>query len=203
MKKSLLAAAAGLFILWSTSLLAQPAVYPQQEGFVDSGGILIYYKSIGQGAPLLVVHGGPGASHDYLLPHLLPLARTHRLIFIDERGSGRSQKLENAKGYTVETMVEDVEAVRQALELGKIALLGHSYGGVARAGLRAEVPAEPLASDPRRARSHSTKALNEVFQRMKAKMAPELRARIDNAGEGRPLRPRQGFREGPLHRTTT
>jgi proline iminopeptidase len=52
------------------------------------------------------------------------------LIFIDERGSGRSERLEEASGYTVENMVEDVEAVRQALKLGRIGLLGHSYGGV-------------------------------------------------------------------------
>ena len=101
-----------------------PASYKIEEGFVDSGGVLIYYKALGQGPPLLIVHGGPGASHDYLLPHLLPLARRNRLVFIDERGSGRSQKLEDPKGYTVENMAEDVEAVRQGLGLGRMALLG-------------------------------------------------------------------------------
>lgn len=101
-----------------------------EEGFVDANGVLIYYKILGRGAPLMIVHGGPGASHDYLLPYLLPLARRHRLIFIDERGSGRSERLENAALYTVENMVEDVEAVRKALGLGKVSLLGHSYGGV-------------------------------------------------------------------------
>src|SRR5712692_8615622 len=114
----------------SDSAAAQQAnVYPVHEGFVDANGVLIYYMEMGRGAPLMVAHGGPGASHDYFLPYLLPLARHNRLIFIDERGSGRSQKLEDAKAYTVENMVEDVEAVRQALGLGKISLLGHSYGG--------------------------------------------------------------------------
>lgn len=101
-----------------------------EEGFVDARGVLIYYKIVGRGAPLMIVHGGPGASHDYLLPYLLPLARINRLIFIDERGSGRSEKLEDVHQYTVENMVEDVEQVRVALGLGKISLLGHSYGGV-------------------------------------------------------------------------
>jgi proline iminopeptidase len=56
---------------------------------------------------------------------------THnRLIFIDERGSGSSERVEDVHRYTVENMVEDVEAVRTALGLGKISLLGHSYGGV-------------------------------------------------------------------------
>src|SRR5215471_11203264 len=105
-------------------------VFPMQEGFVDANGVLIYYKIIGRGAPLMVVHGGPGASHDYLLPGLLPLARTSKVIFIDERGSGRSERLEDASQYTVENMVEDVETVRRALNLGRMNLLGHSYGGV-------------------------------------------------------------------------
>jgi proline iminopeptidase len=139
------------------------AVYPLQEGFVDAKGVMIYYKLLGRGEPLMIVHGGPGASHDYFLPYLLPLARHNRLIFIDERGSGRSQKLEDASGYTIENMVEDVEAVRQGLALGKISLLGHSYGGAL---------AQAYALKYQRNLSHlilgstwsSTKALNEVFE---------------------------------------
>src|ERR1700723_575446 len=100
------------------------------QGYVDAEGMLIYYMTVGKGEPLVIVHGGPGGSHDYFLPYLLPLARLNKLIFIDERGSGRSQKLDDPAGYTVENMVEDVEAVRQGLVLGKITLLGHSYGGV-------------------------------------------------------------------------
>ena len=80
-----------------------------EEGFVDAHGVLIYYTAFGEGKPLLILHGGPGASHDYFLPYLLPLARENRLIFIDERGSGRSQKLDDPKGYTVENMVEGPE----------------------------------------------------------------------------------------------
>src|SRR5260370_7719698 len=104
--------------------------YPIEEGFADANGLLIYYLQVGAGQPLIILHGGPGASHDYLLPYLLPLARNNRLIFIDERGSGRSQKIEDPSGYTIENMVEDIEGVRVSLGLGKINLLGHSYGGV-------------------------------------------------------------------------
>jgi proline iminopeptidase len=85
---------------------------------------------LGRGAPLMIVHGGPGASHDYFLPYLLPLARHNPLVFIDERGSGRSEEVEDVSQYTVESMADDCEAVRQELHLGKMSLLGHSYGGV-------------------------------------------------------------------------
>jgi proline iminopeptidase len=174
-----------LLFLMSAITLAQgagpsansPNLYPMQEGFVDAHGVMIYYKILGRGEPLMIVHGGPGASHDYFLPYLLPLARHNELIFIDERGSGRSQKLEDASGYTVENMVEDVEAVRQALGLGKISLLGHSYGGCL---------AQAYAFKYQRNLSHlilgstfsSTKAINEVFVHMKEKMPAELRDRI-------------------------
>jgi proline iminopeptidase len=157
---------------------AIPAVYPIQEQFVDSNGVLIYTVSIGRGAPLVIVHGGPGASHDYFLPYLLPLARSNRLVFIDERGSGRSEKLEDVSKYTVEAMVEDVEAVRVALGLGKINLLGHSYGGVVVQAYAFKYQAN-LAHLVLCSTFHSTKAMNEVFRAMKAKMPAELRARLD------------------------
>src|SRR5437016_5317332 len=163
---------------------ANANVYPLQKGFVDAHGVLIYYKVIGRGAPLMIVHGGPGASHDYLLPHLLPLARANKLIFIDERGSGRSEKLEDVTGYTVENMVEDVEAVRQALNLGKINLLGHSYGGVL---------AQAYAFKYQKNLTHlilggtfsSTSAFNEVLAREKQSMPADARQKLqglENAG---------------------
>jgi proline iminopeptidase len=167
------------------------AVYPMQEGFVDHDGALIYYKILGRGTPLLIAHGGPGASHDYFLPYLLPLMRTHKLIFIDERGSGRSSKIEDPTQYTVANNVEDIEAVRAALGLGKISLMGHSAGGVL---------AQAYALKYQKSLSHlilastfaSTKELNECLAAMKAHMTPEDRARVESLesdglfGKGQP-----------------
>src|SRR6266478_3215209 len=142
---------------------AASPVYPIQEGLVDAHGVLIYYMTVGRGAPLVIVHGGPGASHDYFLPYLLPLARQNRLIFIDERGSGRSEKLDDPKGYTVESMVEDVEAVRRGLGLGKIALLGHSYGGVVAQAYAFKYQAN-LGHLILCSTFHSTRGLNDIFR---------------------------------------
>jgi proline iminopeptidase len=162
----------------SATSRAQSTVYPQQEGFVDAHGVLIYYTAFGNGSPLLVVHGGPGADHTYFLPYVLPLARTHRLIFIDERGSGRSERLHDASLYAVEAMVEDVEDVRIALHLGKISLLGHSYGGVL---------AQAYALKYQQNLSHlilnitfpSTRQMNEVLAQEKAQMPPEKLRRLN------------------------
>ena len=153
-------------------------VFPMQDGFVDSHGALIYYQSVGRGTPLMIVHGGPGASHDYFLPYLLPLMRTNRLVFIDERGSGKSSKIEDPTQYTIANMVEDIEAVRLALGLGKISLLGHSFGGVL---------VQAYAFKYQKNLSHlilgstfaSTKELNQALARMKAGMDPKDRDRVN------------------------
>jgi proline iminopeptidase len=170
-----------LFAFASTQLAnsqTPSAIYPQQEGFVDAHGVLIYYVSFGKGPPLVLLHGGPGADHTYFLPWLVPLARTHRLIFIDERGSGKSERLQDPSRYTVEAMVEDVEDVRVALGLGKIDLFGHSCGGVL---------AQAYALKYQQHLSHlilnstfpSTKEINVILARMKAAMPPAKLARLN------------------------
>ena len=157
----------------------QPANYPIEAGFIDAHGVLIYYELMGRGTPLVILHGGPGASHDYFLPYLLPLARQHRLVFIDERGSGKSEKLEDPSGYTVENMAEDVEAVRQGLKLGEISLLGHSCGGVLAQAYALKYQRN-LTHLVLCSTFHSTSKMNEVFRRMMAEMDPELRNRIES-----------------------
>jgi proline iminopeptidase len=167
-----------LFALSAIFSAAQTAVYPQQEGFVDAHGVLIYYLTLGNGSPLVVVHGGPGADHSYFLPYLLPLARTHRLIFIDERGSGRSQRLQDSSLYTVEAMAEDVEDVRQARNLGKISLLGHSYGGVLAQAYALKYQ-QNLTHLILNSTFPSTRQMNEVLAREKAQMPADKLKRLN------------------------
>jgi proline iminopeptidase len=154
------------------------AIYQQKSGYVDANGVMIFYVEFGKGEPLVVVHGGPGADHTYFLPWLLPLARTHRLIFIDERGSGQSERLQDVSKYTIENMADDVEAVRVALGLGKIDLLGHSCGGVL-----AEAYALKYQQNLRHLILNSTFAstseMNAVLAREKAAMPPEKLARLN------------------------
>lgn len=167
-----------LFCQVSTNNSSTPTVYQIKQGFVDANGVMIYYKEFGSGEPLMIVHGGPGASHDYFLPHLLPLARSNRLIFIDERGSGKSEKLEDVKQYTVENMVEDVEAIRIALDLGKMAVLGHSFGGVLAQAYALKYQ-ENLSHLILCSTFSSTSMMNDVFVKIKENMEPELRERIN------------------------
>ncbi len=126
----------------------------------------------------MLLHGGPGSTHDYFLPWVLPLARDRQLVFIDERGSGKSQRLEDHRQYNLENMAADVEAVRVALGLGQIDLLGHSFGGILAQEVAIRYPANIrrliLAST-----GSSAARVNEDFRIIKASLDPKLRARIE------------------------
>src|SRR5260370_3854595 len=167
----------GFMALWPLGNITAAGKYPIEEGFADANGLLIYYLQVGAGQPLIILHGGPGASHDYLLPYLRPLTRDNRLIFIDERGAGRSQKIEDPSGYTVENMVEDVEGVRVSLGLGKINLLGHSYGGVLAQAYALKYQ-DNLSHLILCSTFHSTAKMNAVFQKELQVMSPETRHKI-------------------------
>jgi proline iminopeptidase len=96
---------------------------------VDQGKL--FYKRIGSGEPILVVHGGPGLDHTYLLPQMLELAKDHELIFYDQRGSGKSLDAVLDQQYvTIEQFTKDLEDVRGALGIDKVILMGHSWGAL-------------------------------------------------------------------------
>jgi proline iminopeptidase len=155
-----------------------PRIYPSREGFLDVHGVFLYYTEIGEGEPLIVLHGGPGGSHNYFLPYLLPLARCSRLIFMDERGSGRSGKLQQHSEYTVDQMADDVEALRVALGLRHINVLGHSCGGVVAQAYALRY-SRSLSHLILASTFHSTRELNQAVAEAKAKIDPVHLKRIE------------------------
>lgn len=76
-----------------------------------------------------LIHGGPGADHTSYKPTFSPLSQRMQLVYFDHRGQGRSQRGEPIT-YTLDNNVEDMEALRQYLGLGKIVVIGGSYGGM-------------------------------------------------------------------------
>jgi proline iminopeptidase len=108
-----------------------PIPAPRESGYTASTPIPLYWCRYGPvGAPRLVIlHGGPGAHHDYLLPQFLELARTHDCLFYDQRGGGRS-KTDDRTPITWRTQVDDL--ARVLYELGEPApvLVGYSWGGL-------------------------------------------------------------------------
>lgn len=95
---------------------------------IEVGGCKLYCEIEGQGESLVLLHGGPGATHHYFHPHFTRAAEFAHVIYYDQRGCGLSD-YKPAKGYTVHQAVEDLDKLRKSLKLEKWMLLGHSYGG--------------------------------------------------------------------------
>lgn len=99
------------------------------EGTIPVPGGNVFYRMLGEGGiPLLCLHGGPGMSHDYIAT-LADLADERRVIFYDQLGCGRSERPDDPTLWTLERSVAEVEAVRQALGIGRMHLFGNSWGG--------------------------------------------------------------------------
>ena len=91
----------------------------------------LYWAAYGApgGERLLILHGGPGASHDYLLPQMLALGEERDLLFYDQRGGGRSRT--GADGpVTWSDHVEDVGRVAREFSLQPLSLVGYSWGAL-------------------------------------------------------------------------
>jgi len=100
------------------------------EGYIPVGNARLYYREIGQGEPIVVLHGGPDFDHNYLLPDLDRLSDSFRLIYYDQRGRGKSADNVQPEDVTMQSDVEDIESLREYFHLDSVALLGHSFGGV-------------------------------------------------------------------------
>lgn len=107
------------------------AQIPHTDGYATVPGGRIYWRKYGAGpkTPLLTLHGGPGSSHNYLLP-LQALADERPIIFYDQLGCGRADAPNEDDTYSIQRSVDEVDAVRSALNLDRVIMLGHSWGAL-------------------------------------------------------------------------
>lgn len=117
----------GLVIGVTLSSCQQPI---DKEGRAEIEGTEIYYHMIGQGEPMMILHGGPLLDQSYLYPQMKRLAANHLLIFADQRVSGRSSADVDPETMTIDQLIKDIEALRVKLKLGRMHLFGHSWGGM-------------------------------------------------------------------------
>jgi proline iminopeptidase len=100
------------------------------SGLLPVNGTELYYRILGEGEPILVLHGGPGMSHDYLLPQMSQLAENYQLIFFDQRSCGRSALNPDSVNLSMDQLVEDIDFLREHFDIEKVNLMGHSWGGL-------------------------------------------------------------------------
>jgi len=101
------------------------------EGTVSTVDGDLFYERLGEGPPIVMVAGGPGAARTSLRPDFDRLAASHTLVYFDNIGRGRSSALPAGRHHSPLRDAEDIERLRVGLGLERITLIGHSYGGYA------------------------------------------------------------------------
>jgi len=102
----------------------------KEEGYIDVPGGKVWYKITGKnkkGIPLIILHGGPGATH-YNLEACELLSDERPVIFYDQLGCGNSDRPEDKSLWTIEHYVEELAVIRTTLKLEKLHIFGHSWG---------------------------------------------------------------------------
>jgi proline iminopeptidase len=98
--------------------------------FRSHDGTTLHYDVIGDGAPVVMLSGGPGFSPDYLRP-LAELLSGRSFVLLHQRGTGRSViEKYDMTALALDTLVADVEALRQELKQERLTIVAHSFGGI-------------------------------------------------------------------------
>ncbi len=162
-----------------------------REGYVPVEDAALFYREIGHGQPIILIHGGPDFDHSYLLPDMDRLSNSYRLIYYDQRGRGKSARGVHPDNVTIQTEIDDLDRLRAYLQLESVAVLGHSWGGVLAMEYAIRHPARVshLILMNTAAASHEDYLVQrqEVWRR-KAVYADEIQALVSSAAyqEGDP-----------------
>lgn len=99
------------------------------EGYINVKGGKVWYKIYGSGdkTPLLLLHGGPGIPSYYLKP-MADISKDRPVIFFDQLGCGKSDRIIDTSLMTVQSYVDEVKQVVDSLQLKNYYLYGHSWG---------------------------------------------------------------------------
>lgn len=131
--------------------MPQPIPPPRESGFTRQTATPLYWTRYGPpGAKQLVVlHGGPGAHHDYLLPQMLHLAERYDILLYDQRGGGQSRS-DDREPVGWRTHVADLDAVVRELGVSPLSIVGYSWGGLLALLYALEALEDPSLSSPDR-----------------------------------------------------
>lgn len=154
---------------------------PREEGRTTMTAVPLYWAAYGkkEAPKLLVLHGGPGADHCYLLPQLLHLGEKYDLYFYDQRGGGKS-KAGATDPITWRTQVEDLAAIIRELSIEPLSIVAYSFGALITLKYLTESyshpemmkPARMVLIDPAPLTREYRKLFEEEFRRRNR--APEI-----------------------------
>src|SRR5262245_66589927 len=99
------------------------------EGYAPVNNLALYYREIGEGPPIILLHGGPDFDHTYLLPDMDRLADAYHLIYYDQRGRGLSVGDDSVSDIRIETEMQDLQDLQNYLKLDKVDVMSHSMRG--------------------------------------------------------------------------
>lgn len=159
-----------------------------------SGEVELWYRVSGNGtgAPLVFLHGGPGeGSQVFQAFGGLQLERAHRLVYFDQRGAGRSDRPKEVSAYSIDILVDDIEALRRQLSVPEIILVGHSFGTLLSLEYAARYPGSVAAMVLAGASPHLARSIDLQCERLQ---------REDPEGFARAIR---GIPAGALPRCNT
>jgi proline iminopeptidase len=140
MKRSLLVIVALLFI--SNVFGQAKKVDSWTDGqYIKVNGAKLWVVTVGEGDPIIIIPGGPGGAHLGYRDFDPLTEKHHQIIYFDAFGRGKSDTAKNVAEYTLERDIDDIEGLRKALNLDKVTVLGHSYGGVVAQGYGLKYPA--------------------------------------------------------------
>jgi proline iminopeptidase len=165
--------------------MPQPIPTPRESGTTKSTTAPLYWVKYGppNQNPLLLIHGGPGADHQYLLPQMLHLAEKHELILYDQRGGGKSRS-NDQEPVTWQKHVEDLTAIVKEFSLDPLTLVGYSWGGLLATlySLQSN-PSRLILIDPAPfARKYRIEFENEFRKRAQSPQIQQMRAELDSSG---------------------
>jgi proline iminopeptidase len=113
--------------------------------YVAIGDTRLFVVERGHGDPVVILHGGPGMDHHMFGDYLDPLADRYRLIFVDQRSQGKSDKAPE-ETWTIHQMAADVVSLARGLDLDRYTVLGHSFGALVALQNAVDHPAEAALS---------------------------------------------------------
>ena len=191
------------FLLALVAAAAPPGAAVGEHRVKASDGVELWYRVAGteRGTPVLFLHGGPGEGSQVMQALGGPaLEKRVRMVYLDQRGSGRSDRPKEAKFYSLALLESDIDLIRRALGVEKVVLLAHSAGTPIALDFAADHPDKVAGLVLTGAVPDLPAAVDALCERVKA-THPEVYPRaVKGASAGRKCDPFAAFSDDQRQR---